>query len=98
MSEERAPQLLYVARDTYRCADVPALHRWLEQHGYRYYGQHYPGEYGRFSCQEAHGADDRRYVHSYIQVFADGQIFAPDPHARELLAPLLADEGRERTV
>jgi hypothetical protein len=99
MTKELAPQLQFVAKDKYCCVDLPALHRWLEAHGYRYYGHHAPNEYGRFACQETHDCDDgRTYVHSYIQVLATGELFAPGPHARDLLAPLVVDQERERTV
>lgn len=99
MTKKSAPQLQIMAKDKYRCVDLPALHRWLEAHGYNYYGQHAPGEYGRFACQETHDCGDRRsYVHSYIQVLATGEIFAPGPHARDLLASLVVDQDLERTV
>jgi len=90
MTRQPTPRLTSVAADTYRCADIPALHRWLEARGYTFYGQHYPGEYGRFSCQEQHEQAGRKaFVHSYIQVLSTGEVFAPDPHARDLLAALV---------
>jgi hypothetical protein len=99
MTKAPKPQLYTLARDKYRCDDLSALHSWLEAHGYRYYGHHAPNEYGRFACQETHDTGDQRwYVHSYIQVLATGELFAPDPHARDLLAPLVSDAGRERTA
>ena len=99
MNTQITPQLRPLARDTYQCDDIPALHRWLEARGYRYYGRHADGEYGRFSCQERHDASERpTYVHSYIQVLANGKIFAPGDHARELLTPLVGDEERERAT
>jgi len=99
MNKQSTPQLTALRADTYRCDDIPALHSWLEAHSYTFYGQHDPGEYGRFSCQEAHETGERRsYVHSFIQVFADGQIYAPDPHAHNLLNTLVIDEPHERTV
>ena len=99
MTNRATPQLQVLAKDKYQCADLPALHQWLEAHGYRYYGHHAPNEYGRFACQETHSGGDRpSYVHSYIQVLATGEIFAPGPHARDLLAPLLINTERERTA
>ena len=98
MSEQR-PSLSFLANRKYRCDDISALHQWLEAHGYQYYGTFDPEEYGRFSCQETHDDADRRsYVHSFIQVFADGTLYAPDPHAHNLLDTLVTDEPRERTV
>jgi len=97
MNKQSTPQLTALRADTYRCDDIPALHSWLEAHSYTFYGQHDPGEYGRFSCQEQREQGGQRfYLHSYIQVFDNGEIFAPDPHARDLLAPLLAEEGNRR--
>ena len=99
MSEHQQPRLSALAARKYRCDDIPALHHWLEAHGYQFYGTFDPAEYGRFSCQEAHETGERRsYVHSFIQVFADGQIYAPDPHAHNLLNTLVADEPHERTA
>jgi hypothetical protein len=99
MTKPPTLQLQFLAKDKYRCADLPALHDWLEAHGYRYYGRHAPNEYGRFACQETHDVSGRRsYVHSYIQVLATGEIYAPDPYARDLLAPLLNDAEHERTA
>jgi hypothetical protein len=99
MTQGPTLELQFLAKDKYRCADLAALHRWLEAHGYRYYGRHAPNEYGRFACQETHDAGDHRsYVHSYIQVLATGEVYAPDAHARDLLAPLVIDAERERMV
>jgi hypothetical protein len=99
MINRATPQLQLLAKDKYRCADLPTLHQWLEAHGYRYYGHHAPDEYGRFACQETHQRDGSpAYVHSYIQVLATGELYAPDPHARDLLAPLVIDTERERSV
>ena len=87
------PQLILLRQDTYQCGDIEALHHWLEGHGYRFYGQHNPGEYGRFSRQEHHESDDQAtYIHSFIQVFSTGKIFAPGPDARELLTTLCDQE------
>ena len=99
MVKQATPQLQLLARDKYECADLPALHHWLEAHGYRYYGHHAANEYGRFACQETHaGNGNPSYVHSYIQVLATGELYAPDPHARELLAPLVIDVEDERAM
>jgi hypothetical protein len=99
MSDNQQPRLRFLSNRKYHCDDIPALHRWLEAHGYQYYGQFDPGEYGRFSCQDTHDLGDRRsYVHSFIQVWANGEIYAPDPHAHHLLNTLLTDDPLERTV
>jgi hypothetical protein len=99
MTNRATPQLRVLAKDKYGCADLDALHQWLEAHGYRYYGHHAADEYGRFACQETHEGDGSpSYVHSYIQVMATGELYAPDPHARDLLAPLVIETERERTV
>jgi hypothetical protein len=99
MTNQATPQLQLLAKDKYRCSDLPALHHWLEAHGYRYYGHHAPNEYGRFARQETLMKDQSpSYIHSYIQVLATGELFAPDPHARELLAPLVADKEREHSA
>jgi hypothetical protein len=99
MTNRATPQLQLLAKDKYLCANLPALHEWLEAHGYRYYGHHASNEYGRFACQEAYVGDDSpSYVHSYIQVLATGELYAPGPHARDLLAPLVIDTVRERMV
>jgi hypothetical protein len=92
MAKQSMPQLERRESRKYQCDDVDSLHQWLEGQGYQYYGQHNPGEYGRFSHQEAHHAADRdEYVHSYIQVMQDGSVYSPDPHAAELLDRLVRD-------
>ncbi|MBK9714249.1 MAG: hypothetical protein IPO81_23525 [Kouleothrix sp.] len=93
------PALTAIAQNWYRCTDIETLHRWLEDHGYEFYGVFEAGEYGRFSHQEAEDRGDRRrYVHSFIQVLRSGEIYAPDGHATELLDSLTAGPPRERTA
>jgi hypothetical protein len=97
MSKTAKPYLTRQSNRKYHCDDIPALHHWLEARGYRFYGRHDSGEYGRFSLQEAHDLGDRReYVHSYIQVIDTGDVYSPDPHACELLDELASDRERER--
>jgi hypothetical protein len=86
MRQKTQPYLTRVAQRKYHCDDINALHDWLEKQGYRFYGQHDPGEYGRFSLQEAHELGDRTsYVHSFIQVWQSGEVYTPDPEACALL-------------
>ena len=99
MEKQATPTLTRLDSRKYQCADIPALHAWLEARGYQFYGQHNPGEYGRFSLQEAHQVGDRQtYVHSFIQVFDTGQVYSPDPFACELLDTLAIEDERERSV
>ena len=96
MNKHSQPYLTRVASRKYHCDDLAGLHGWLEAQGYRFYGQHNPGEYGRFSLQQAGERDDRRtYVHSFIQVFEDGQVYSPDPQACEMLDRLAGARERE---
>ena len=96
MNTDSQPRLTRVASRKYHCHDLAALHGWLEAQGYRFYGQHNPGEYGRFSLQHAEDRGDRQYyVHSFIQVFEDGQIYSPDPQACEMLDRLAGAQERE---
>jgi hypothetical protein len=90
MTKQSTPQLTLLGADKYSCNDIGTLHGWLESHNYTFYGEHEPGEDGRFSRQEQHQHDGGPvHIHSFIQVFTNGEVFAPDPHARELLAHLL---------
>ena len=99
MSKQAEPQLTRQAERRYHCSDIPALHEWLEAHGYQFYGQHNPDEYGRFSHQEAHDQGGQRaFVHSFIQVLNNGEVYSPDPSARSLLDSLLANMQRERSA
>jgi hypothetical protein len=99
MAKQVTPTLMRLDNRKYQCTDIPALHAWLEGRGYHFYGQHDPGEYGRFSLQEMHEVDDRRsYVHSFIQVFDTGQVYSPDPFACELLDTLAIEGEDERSV
>src|SRR4029079_14554186 len=99
MINRATPQLQLLAKDKYQCADLSMLHQWLEAHGYRYYGHHAANEYGRFACQETHTrAGNPSYIHSYIQVLATGELYAPDPHPRDLLPPLVIDAQRQRSM
>ena len=59
MTKKPAPQLQIVAKDKYRCVDLPVLHRWLEAHGYSYYGQHAPGVSTRATYANAGAATTR---------------------------------------
>ena len=96
MEKQTAPQLTLLGTDKYSCDDVKMFHTWIETQGYTYYGEHEPGEYGRFSLQVQHQHDGGPvHVHSYIQVFVNGEVFAPDPDARKLLKPLVVGEQRE---
>ena len=96
---QQTPKLARLAHRKYQCDDITAFHSWLEIHGYQFYGQHSPEEYGRFSHQEAHDhGDQRSFSNGYIQVMATGEIYSPDPHAWSLLDSLLDDELRERPV
>jgi len=96
---QQMPKLKRLAHRKYQCDDIPAFHSWLEIHGYQFYGQHSPGEYGRFSHHEVHGhGDQRSFSNGYIQVMDSGEIYTPDPHAWSLLDSLLDDELRERSV
>jgi hypothetical protein len=91
MANQSTPQLTPLGTDKYSCDDIKMLHSWLEMHSYTFYGEHEPGEYGRFSRQEHHQHDGGPvHIHSFIQVFTNGEVFAPDPNARELLADLIA--------
>jgi hypothetical protein len=99
MTQHTQPTLARRGDRKYQCDDIAPLHRWLEEQGYRFYGQHSPGEYGRFSRQEADDHGGRRsYLHSFIQVFENGEVYSPDPFACELLDTLARDEGLERTA
>ena len=93
------PKLKRLANRKYQTNDVPALHAWLESQGYVFYGKHGYDEYGRFSHQEAHTqSGERSYSNGYIQVFANGEIYSPDPHAWRLLDSLVDDTLHEREV
>lgn len=98
MTTQSGPELTRRANHRYHCADIAALHQWLETQSYQFYGQHNPGEYGRFSRQEAHEHDGQRsFVHSFIQVMSDGQVYSPDPLACQLLEALVTHQ-QEREV
>ena len=93
------PKLKRLANRRYHSNDIPALHTWLEAHGYKFYGQHASYEYGRFSHQEAQAqACETSYSNGYIQVLTTGEIYTPDPHAWPLLDSLVDDNLQERTV
>ena len=93
------PKLKQLANRKYQCDDIPALHTWLESQDYTFYGQHAGDEYGRFSHQEAHAqAGESSYSNGYIQVLNNGEIYSPDPHAWQLLDPLVDDNAREQSV
>jgi hypothetical protein len=99
MDHSMTPTVTRLQNRKYHCADIPTLHSWLESQGYHFYGQHDPGEYGRFSMQEAHDVDDQRtFVHSFIQVFDTGEVYSPDPLACELLDTLAGEDERERSA
>jgi len=84
------PKLARLANRRYQCDDITLLHAWLESNGYDFYGQHAPGEYGRFSHQETWiQAGKKTYSNGYIQVMATGEIYTPDPHAWRLLDSLI---------
>lgn len=97
MAKQTMPQLTLLGTDKYSCDDIKSFHSWIETHGYTFYGEHEPGEYGRFSLQVQHQHDGGpQHVHSFVQVFSNGEVFAPDPDARELLAALVVGDMRER--
>lgn len=93
------PKLTRLANRKYKCEDIAALHGWLESQGYRFYGQHEPEEYGRFSHQEAHAqAGETLYSNGYIQILANGEVYTPDPHSWQLLDGLVNDDLAERSA
>ncbi len=93
------PKLARLANRKYQSDDIPALHGWLEANGYAFYGQQATDEYGRFSHQETHAqAGPKSYSNGYIQVLATGEVYSPDPHAWQLLDPLVDDDVSERVT
>ena len=100
MTQQPTPQLKRLAHRSYQCGDIAAFHRWLETNGYQFYGQHNPGEYGRFSHHETLGQGDQRiFSNGYIVVMTNGEVYTPEPFAWELLDTLVnEDDLGERTA
>jgi hypothetical protein len=90
------PKLTRLANRKYQSDDIPKLHSWLEDNGYRFYGAHAADEYGRFSHQEKHvQAGQSSFSNGYIQVLATGEIYTPDPHSWQLLDSLVKENVPE---
>lgn len=94
MEHKTGPRLTRRMNRRYHCDEVPELHDWLEAQGYTFYGPHDTGEYGRFSLQEAHKhGEHQSYVHRFIQVFENGDVYSPDPDACLLLDELIDEKN-----
>lgn len=83
----------------YRCFDIPRFYQSLEDAGYRWYGTFGLDELGRFAQRQYRdsSAGRRAYLPSYLQMKADGTIYALDAHAIAFLDSLTRERQRSDT-